>query len=120
VRRLLDEAPSWVIGRDAVAMLETCIQRPAQEWLQESTPLLWRWRAQLADGLRRLRREARESPATFLLVDVSDAGRVSKRLREAGIRVRDASSFGLRRWIRLSAQPAPARKALLAALARLL
>jgi histidinol-phosphate aminotransferase len=120
VRRLGDEAPSWVIGRDAVAMLETCIQRPAREWLQESIPLLWRWRAQLADGLRRLRREARESPATFLLVDVGDAGRVSRRLREAGIRVRDASSFGLRRWIRLSAQPAPARKALLAALVRLL
>jgi histidinol-phosphate aminotransferase len=120
VRRLGDEAPSWVIGRDAVAMLEACIQAPAQEWLRESTPRLWRWRAQLADSLRRLGREVRESPATFLLVDVGNAGSVGKRLREAGIRVRDASSFGLRRWIRLSAQPAPASKALIAALARLL
>ena len=119
-RRLVDEAPSWVIGRDAVAMLEGCLEPPAREWLAESIPRLWQWRTELADGLRRLRREVRESPATFLLADVGDAGRVGKRLREAGIRVRDASSFGLGRWIRLSAQPAPARKALLAALTRCL
>lgn len=120
VPRLANEAPSWVIGRDAVAMLETGIQAPAQEWLQATIPRLWRWRTQLADGLRELRREIRASPATFLLVDVGDAGSVSKRLRATGIRVRDATSFGLRRWIRLSAQPAPARKALLSTLARLL
>jgi histidinol-phosphate/aromatic aminotransferase/cobyric acid decarboxylase-like protein len=32
------------------------------------------------------------------------------------VRVRDTSSFGLRQWIRLSAQPPAAQKALLAAL----
>lgn len=120
VHRLVDEAPSWVIGRDAVAMLEACLEPPAREWLAESIPRLWQWRAQLADGLRRLRREVRESPATFLLADVGNARLTAGRLREAGIRVRDASSFGLERWIRVSAQPAPARKALLAALARCL
>jgi histidinol-phosphate aminotransferase len=120
VRRIVHEAPSWVIGRDAVAMLETGIEPPAREWLTGALPRLWRWRAQMAGQLRELRREVRESPATFLLVDVGDGARVGKRLREAGIRVRDARSFGLARWIRLSAQPAPARKALLAALARCL
>ncbi|HZT00783.1 MAG TPA: aminotransferase class I/II-fold pyridoxal phosphate-dependent enzyme [Steroidobacteraceae bacterium] len=118
VRRLVDEAPSWVIGRDAVAMLEAGIERPAREWLAHSIPRLWRWRTQLADGLQQLRLPVRESPATFLLVDVGNAERISKRLREGGIRARDATSFGLGRWIRLSAQPAPARKALLAALAQ--
>ena len=53
-----------------------------------------------------------------MLAEVGDGGRISKRLREAGIRVRDARSFGLERWIRLSAQPAPARKALLTTLAQ--
>jgi histidinol-phosphate/aromatic aminotransferase/cobyric acid decarboxylase-like protein len=101
-------------------MLETGIEPPAREWLTGALPRLWRWRAQMAGQLRELRREVRESPATFLLVDVGDGARVGKRLREAGIRVRDARSFGLARWIRLSAQPAPARKALLAALARCL
>lgn len=120
VRRLTDEAPSWVIGRDAVAMLEASLEPPAREWLAESIPRLRRWRTQLAEGLRRLRVEVRESPATFMLAEVGDGGRVGKHLREAGIRVRDARSFGLERWIRLSAQPAPARKALLATIARYL
>ena len=114
VRRLGDEAPSWVIGRDAVAMLETAPRAVGACVAGESIPRLWRWRAQLAEGLRRLRRTVRESPATFLLVDVGDGTRIARQLRAAGIRVRDARSFGLGRWIRLSAQPAPARKALLA------
>lgn len=120
VPRLADEAPSWVIGRDAVAMLAASLEPAAREWLRRSIPRLWRWRMQLAEGLRRLRLEVRESPATFLLVEVGNGGRVSKRLRECGIRVRDARSFGLERWIRLSAQRAPARRQLLAELARCL
>jgi len=120
VRRLVDEAPSWVIGRDAVAMLEACLEPGARAWLAQSLPRLWQWRTQLADGLRRLHREVRESPATFLLADVGDGGVIGKRLRDSGIRVRDARSFGLARWIRLSAQPPPARRALLAALTRCL
>ena len=115
--RVVDEAPSWVIGRDAVAMLETSLEPAARGWLAESIPKLWRWRTQLADGLRGLRLTVRESPATFLLVEVGNGSGVAARLRAAGIRVRDARSFGLPRWIRLSAQAAPARKALLAALA---
>ncbi|HEV2441703.1 MAG TPA: aminotransferase class I/II-fold pyridoxal phosphate-dependent enzyme [Steroidobacteraceae bacterium] len=118
--RVADEAPSWVIGRDAVAMLEACLEPAARAWLADSIPRLWRWRTRLAEGLRRLRLEVRESPATFLLAEVGDGGRVGKRLREAGIRVRDARSFGLERWIRVSAQPAPARKALLTTLAQCL
>lgn len=119
-RRLQDVAPSWVIGRDAVAMLEACLEPAAREWLAYSIPRLWRWRAQLAEGLRRLRLTVRESPATYLLAEVGNGARIAKRLRESGIRVRDARSFGLERWIRLSAQPAPARKALLTTLARCL
>lgn len=115
-RRVVDEAPSWVIGRDAVAMLEASLEPAARQWLAQAIPRLWRWRTELAGGLRRLRLEVRESPATFLLAAVGDGRRVSKLLREAGIRVRDAGSFGLRRWIRLSAQRPPARKALLTTL----
>jgi histidinol-phosphate aminotransferase len=118
VPHLGNEAPSWVIGRDAVAMLESFLEPAARAWLSVSIPKLWRWRAQLAEGLRRLRVAVRESPATFLLAEVGNGARVAGRLRAAGIRVRDAGSFGLERWIRLSAQAAPARKALLAALAQ--
>jgi histidinol-phosphate aminotransferase len=120
VRRLADAAPSWVIGRDAVAMLESSLEPSAREWLAEAIPRLWRWRTQLAQGLRRLGLSVRESPATFLLVDVGNGERIGKRLRAGGIRVRDATSFGLAHSLRLSAQPAPARRALLAALAQCL
>jgi histidinol-phosphate aminotransferase len=58
----------------------------------------------------------RESPATFLLAKVGRATQIAAHLRRHGVRVRDGSSFGLRQWIRLSAQPPGAQKALLAAL----
>jgi histidinol-phosphate aminotransferase len=115
-RRIVSAAPSWVIGRDAVAMLEAAIQPRAREWLAQGRPKWLRWRARLAQGLTQLGVAVRESPATFLLANVGDAGRVSAHLRRRDVRVRDCSSFGLRQWIRLSAQPPAAQKALLTAL----
>ncbi len=119
-RRLSDAAPSWVIGRDAVAMLESAIRPRAREWLARGMPRVKRWRTQLADSLRQLGLPVRESPATFLLAKVGDAAEISAHLRSRDVRVRDGSSFGLRQWIRLSAQPPAAQKALLAALASVL
>ena len=64
--------------------------------------------------------EVRESPANFLLVRVGKATEVAKALREQGIRVRDATSFGLGEWLRLSAQREEAIQALLQALKEVL
>jgi histidinol-phosphate aminotransferase len=120
-RRIAAAAPSWVIGRDAVAFLEAGTDIEARQWLAQKVPLLHRLRARLALGLRQMGLQVRESPATFLMTKVGDAARICARLRrEHGIRVRDASSFGRREWIRLSAQPVSAQKALLAALARVI
>jgi histidinol-phosphate aminotransferase len=66
--------------------------------------------------LRQLGLPVRESPATFLLAKVENATRIAAHLRSRDVRVRDCSSFGLKQWIRLSAQPPAAQKALLAAL----
>jgi histidinol-phosphate aminotransferase len=115
-RRIARAAPSWVIGRDAVAMLGAATETPAGAWLAQGKPEWLRWRARLARGLRQLGLAVRESPATFLLANVGDAARVSARLRRHEVRVRDCSSFGLREWIRLSAQPPAAQRALFAAL----
>lgn len=41
---------------------------------------------------------------------------MAPRLRERGIRVRDAASFGLPGWVRVSAQPPAAQQALQQAL----
>jgi histidinol-phosphate aminotransferase len=119
-RRMASSAPSWVIGRDAVAFLEAVCRPQARAWLEQSLPRLQRWRGRLAGSLRGLGLPVRESPATFLLARVGEATRISLHLRSRGVRVRDASSFGLRQWIRLSAQPPVAQKALLAALEKAL
>jgi histidinol-phosphate aminotransferase len=115
-RRIAKAAPSWVIGRDAVAMLDSSLQPRAREWLAQGRPEWLRWRARLARSLTQLGVRVRESPATFLLAQVGNAARVSAHLRRRDVRVRDCSSFGLRQWIRLSAQPPAAQKALLTAL----
>jgi histidinol-phosphate aminotransferase len=115
-RRLSNAAPSWVIGRDAVAMLESAILPQACTWLAQGMPQVKRWRTRLAASLRQLGLPVRESPATFLLAKVGNAARITAHLRSRDVRVRDGSSFGLRQWIRLSAQPPAAQKALLAAL----
>jgi histidinol-phosphate aminotransferase len=115
-RRLANMAPSWVIGRDAVALLESATESRARRWLEQGMPQLKRWRARLARSLEQVGLSVRESPATFLLARVGNAPRVTAHLRRHDVRVRDASSFGLRQWIRLSAQPPGAQKALLTAL----
>jgi histidinol-phosphate aminotransferase len=70
----------------------------------------------LAEGLRALGLKVRESPANFLMVRVGGATAVARALRERGLRVRDATSFGLPEWLRLSAQREEAIEALLEAL----
>jgi histidinol-phosphate aminotransferase len=109
-------APSWVIGRDAVAFLEAACQRPARQWLARGLPQIARWRKRLAGSLEQLDVPVRESPATFLLARVGDAKRITAHMRSHDVRVRNGSSFGLRQWIRLSAQPVPAQKVLMVAL----
>ena len=115
-RRLALAAPSWVIGRDAVALLEAAVEPRARAWLGRTIPRIAQWRSMLGRSLRQIGLQVRDGPATFLLVNVRDAARVARRLRRGGVRVRDGSPFGLPEWIRLSAQPPRAQKALLAAL----
>jgi histidinol-phosphate aminotransferase len=119
-RRLASAAPRWVIGRDAVAMLEAATEPQARTWLEQGMPQLKRWRARLANSLEQMGLLVRESPATFLLAKVGRATQVAAHLRREGVRVRDGSSFGLGQWIRLSAQPPGAQKALLTALKNVL
>jgi histidinol-phosphate aminotransferase len=113
---LANMAPSWVIGRDAVALLESSTESRARLWLRQGMPQLKRWRARLVHSLERLGLSVRDGPATFLLAKVGNATRITAHLRSHDIRVRDGSSFGLRQWIRLSAQPPGAQKALLSVL----
>ncbi|WP_018112048.1 pyridoxal phosphate-dependent aminotransferase [Thermus igniterrae] len=109
-------APSWPVSVYGEALLLGHLDPEARAWLAESRSTLHRLRRLLAQGLRGLGLEVRESPANFLLVRVGEATAVARALRERGIRVRDATSFGLPQWLRLSAQPEEAIQVLIEAL----
>lgn len=113
-------APSWPVSVYGEALLLGHLDPKAQAWLDESRKELHRLRRLLAAGLRELGLEVRESPANFLLVRVGKATEVARKLRAKGIRVRDATGFGLPEWLRLSAQREEAQSALLQALAGVL
>jgi len=117
---LANAAPSWVIGRDAAALLEASVEPRARAWLAQVFPKVQRLRRRLARSLEQMGLTVRQSPSTFLLAKVDDATRITTELRASEIRVRDASSFGLRQWIRLSAQPPAAQRALMTSLKDLL
>jgi histidinol-phosphate aminotransferase len=113
-------APSWPVSAYGEALLLGQLDPEARSWLEASRGELIRLRGLLAEGLRGLGLEVRESPANFLLVRVGRASEVARALRARGIRVRDATSFGLPEWLRLSAQKEEAIRALLAALEEVL
>ncbi|AFV77317.1 PLP-dependent enzyme, histidinol-phosphate/aromatic aminotransferase or cobyric acid decarboxylase (plasmid) [Thermus oshimai JL-2] len=113
-------APSWPLSVYGEALLFGHLDPEAQAWLKETKEELHRLRRRLAEGLRALGLSVRESPANFLLVRVGRATEVARALRARGIRVRDATSFGLPQWLRLSAQKEEAIEALLEALEEIL
>ncbi|PZA05951.1 histidinol-phosphate transaminase [Meiothermus sp. Pnk-1] len=113
-------APSWVLSVHGEAFLRAAIQPASQGWLEATRQTLWRWRAELAEGLRALGLEVREGAANFLMVRVGQATAVARALRLRGVRVRDCTSFGLPEWLRLSAQAPEARQALLEGLREVL
>lgn len=117
--RIRQLAPSWVIDRHAEHFLAASVDPESRRWLESCRPEIAALRRRLAASLRSLGYPVRESPATFLLAQVGNAKRLGKMLRTAGIRVRDASSFGLPDCLRLSAQPEGAQQALLTVLRNL-
>lgn len=115
-------APSWVVGAHGVAMLQAWTSPAVQAWLARSRQQLLVWkRAQLAlcaelgwtvqPGHQAnyfvARWPERYTPAQRRLA--------LERLRAAGIKLRDASSFGLPGQVRLGVLPPDSQAALRAA-----
>lgn len=75
-------------------------------------------RAELADGLAGLGFAVLASETNFLLVRVGDGAAVAAALRRWGVVVRDAASFGLPEWIRVTVRRPEANRRLLEGLAR--
>jgi len=114
--RELDQlAPSWPLGAHAVALLEAWTSPAAQAWVAHSLPTLARWTDDLRVLLNGLGWTVQPSDAPYFCATPPHTLDVAA-LREKGIKLRDASSFGLPGQWRLSAQPPEAQAALSAAL----
>jgi len=113
--RALMLAPSWVLSAEGVAMLTHWPSDATQAWLADARHQLRGWTARQRKLLAGLGWQQRETCTHFWLARPPRAD-MARRLRQRGIRVRDAASFGLTGWVRVSAQPPAAQQALQQAL----
>ncbi|MGM9489097.1 aminotransferase class I/II-fold pyridoxal phosphate-dependent enzyme [Ideonella sp. YS5] len=107
--------PSWPLGADGVALLEAWVGDGAQQWLAEQRPRLRQWKRTLVQLLLAAGAEVQPSVTPFVCARLP-AGVTPQTLRTCGIAVRNAGSFGLSGWVRLSAQPPASMDALRQAL----
>ena len=105
----------WGVSVVAQAAAAAALQNPAP--YRAAIDALWAERQRLTAGVAALGFTVEPGQAPFFLVQVEDARRIAAQLLDAGIVVRDCTSFGLPNHIRISPQRPEAGDRLLAALA---
>lgn len=103
--------PSWPVGAHGVAMLRAWVQPAVQAWLAESLQTLTAWKTRQITVLQALGWTCLPSETPFFCARPGQALDLQG-LRAAGIKLRDATSFGLPDHVRLSVQPPVAQDAL--------
>ena len=96
-------APPWSVSTPAAAAVVWCRSDEGQAFVGKTVPELLELRLAFQNGLRKLEFRVRDTCSSFFLVEVGDAPAFTARARDAGFRVRDASSFGLPTCVRLAA-----------------
>ena len=107
--------PSWPLGAHGVALLNAWCEAAVQQWVQQSHATLADWKQQLMEMLAGRGFTSRESDTSFFCTRAPQPI-APFRLRRHGVAVRDATSFGLPGWWRVSAQPPQAIERLATAL----
>lgn len=107
--------PSWPLSAHAEAMLQAWAMDETQAWVAASLAVLAGWKSDLLRRLAARGFELRASVTPYALVRPK-VGVEPALLREHGVAVRDARSFGLAGWWRVSAQAPAAQDALMQAL----
>jgi histidinol-phosphate aminotransferase len=110
-------APGWVLSAEGVALLQAWSLPATQQGVNAACQRLRAWKRQQRAALQALGWTQRASVTPFWLAR-PDTVRLAERLarlREQGVKLRDATSFGLPGWVRLSVQPPLAQQALLEA-----
>ncbi|WP_198970103.1 aminotransferase class I/II-fold pyridoxal phosphate-dependent enzyme [Xylophilus sp. ASV27] len=111
-------APSWPLGAHGVALLQAWCEPAVAAWLAQSLATLRSWKAQQQALCTGFGWTCLPSEANFFCARVPGGGTAPllRRLRRAGVRLRDAASFGLPGHVRLGVLPPQGQAALAAAL----
>lgn len=116
VQQLEALAPSWVLGVHGVALLTAWTHADTQRWLEDSLRTLAGWKQRQTDLLHAAGWTVQTSDTPFFCARppaALDAVRLCVALRAHGIKLRDATSFGLPGWVRLGVLPPVAQDALM-------
>ena len=113
--------PSWPVGAHGVALLQAWCSPGSQQWLAQSLPTLRVWKARQMALLASLGWVCLPSDANFFCARpaVVDVPQMLHTLRSHGIKLRDATSFGLPGNVRLGVLPPAAQDALAQAIKQL-
>ena len=111
---LLALCPSWPVGTHGVALLQAWCSPASQQWLAQSLPTLRVWKTRQMALLETLGWVCLPSAANFFCArpGLTDLPRSLQRLRSHGIKLRDATSFGLPGHVRLGVLPPAAQDVL--------
>ena len=109
-------SPSWPVGAHGVAMLQAWVQPEVQAWLAACVPVLRGWKARQMAMLGDLGWQVQPSDANFFCAKPPHPLDLAALRAAHGIKLRDATSFGLPGWVRLGVLPPQAQDALAQAL----
>jgi histidinol-phosphate aminotransferase len=109
-------APSWPVGAHGVAMLQAWVRPEVQSWLTDTLHTLRGWKARQIERLQALGWICLPSDANFFCASPPEPVDLPA-LRAQGIKLRDATSFGLPGYIRLGVLEPAAQDALTQVLA---
>jgi histidinol-phosphate aminotransferase len=111
--RLQSLAASWVLSAEGQVLLMQLHRPEIQAWLADSRAQLRVWTAQQRETLAGLGWQQRESCTPFWLARPATTVETAlPNLRARGIKLRDASSFGLPGWVRIATLPPQSQQAL--------
>jgi histidinol-phosphate aminotransferase len=119
VQQLDALAPSWVLGVHGVALLTAWVQDDTQAWLRDSLQTLATWKQRQVALLQAAGWSVQASDTPFFCARPPagvSAVALCAALRVQGIKLRDATSFGLSGWVRLGVLLPAAQDALALAL----
>jgi histidinol-phosphate aminotransferase len=105
-------SPSWPVGAHGVAMLQAWVQPEVQAWLAACVPVLRGWKARQIAMLGDLGWQVQPSEANFFCAKPPQPFDLAALRAAYGIKLRDATSFGLPGWVRFGVLPPGSQEAL--------